>query len=159
MYVSWVFADKLRMVMSSIMRWRSGEIGCVIGELLSLDCTKRAILADRRLPTDAITSMESTDRPCPLPQRQTIRSATPRFAIGQLGRRNWTIGPHTFATGSLPRSGLVQREVWKIDTVLRCSVRLRARELHDLRPLLGFVRDELSELSRGPWHRHTAELH
>src|SRR6516164_1871578 len=63
MYVSWVFADKLRMVMSSIMRWRSGEIGCVIGELLSLDCTKRAILADRRLPTDAITSMESTDRP------------------------------------------------------------------------------------------------
>jgi hypothetical protein len=46
-YVSWVFADKLRMVMSSIMRWRSGEIGFVIGELLSLDCTKRAILADR----------------------------------------------------------------------------------------------------------------
>src|SRR6516162_5202211 len=32
MYVSWVFADKLRMVMSSIMRWRSGEIGLVIGE-------------------------------------------------------------------------------------------------------------------------------
>jgi len=51
------------MVMSSIMRWRSGEIGCVIGELLSLDCTKRAILADRRLPTDAPTSIESTDRP------------------------------------------------------------------------------------------------
>src|SRR6266568_1524596 len=63
MYVSWVFADKLRMVMSSIMRWRSGEIGFVIGELLSLDCTKRAILADRRLPTDALTSIESTDRP------------------------------------------------------------------------------------------------
>jgi putative tryptophan/tyrosine transport system substrate-binding protein len=39
------------------------QIGCVIGELLSLDCTKRAIVADRRLPTDAITSMESTDRP------------------------------------------------------------------------------------------------
>ena len=63
MYVSWVFADKLRMVMSSIMRWRSGEIGFVVGELLSLDCTKRAILADRRLPTDALTSIESTDRP------------------------------------------------------------------------------------------------
>src|SRR5260221_13336510 len=63
MYVSWVFADKLRMVMSSIMRWRSGEIGFVIGELLSLDCTKRAILADRRPLTDALTSIESPDRP------------------------------------------------------------------------------------------------
>src|SRR5436305_1777974 len=40
--------------MSSIMRWRSGEIGFVIGELLSLDCTKRAILADRRPLTDAV---------------------------------------------------------------------------------------------------------
>ena len=81
MYVSWVFADKLRMVMSSIMRWRSGEIGCVIGELLSLDCTKRAILADRRLPTDAITSMESTDITA------TSDNQNLTFAIGQLGCR------------------------------------------------------------------------
>src|SRR3979411_320362 len=39
MYVSWVFGDKLRIVMSSIMRWRRGEIGLVIGELLSTGCT------------------------------------------------------------------------------------------------------------------------
>src|SRR5262249_57555544 len=39
MYVSWVLGDKLRIVMSSIMRWRRGEIGLVIGGLLSLDCT------------------------------------------------------------------------------------------------------------------------
>src|SRR2546427_236221 len=33
MYVSWVLGDKLRIVMSSIMRWRRGEIGLVSDEL------------------------------------------------------------------------------------------------------------------------------
>src|SRR5262249_32708003 len=28
--------------------------------------------------------------------------------------RNWTIGLQTFATGSLPRSGLVQRDLWNV---------------------------------------------
>jgi len=41
------FADKLRMVISSIMRWRSGEIGLFIGKLLSTGLHTRAILADR----------------------------------------------------------------------------------------------------------------
>jgi hypothetical protein len=41
-----LLADKLRMVMSSIMRWRRGEIG-FIGELLSTGLHERAILADR----------------------------------------------------------------------------------------------------------------
>ena len=29
--------------------------------------------------------------------------------------RNWAIGLQTFATGSLPRSGLVQRWLWNVD--------------------------------------------
>jgi hypothetical protein len=104
MYVSWVFADKLRMVMSSIMRWRSGEVGCVIGELLSLDCTKRAILADRRLPTDA-PHFDRVDR-----QSMTI-TATSENQIFKSNIRIWATGLQTFARGSLPRSGLVQRDV------------------------------------------------
>src|SRR2546422_946688 len=63
MYVSWVLGDKLRIVMSSIMRWRRGEIGLVIGGLLSTGLHKRAILADRRLPTDDPTAIEMTDGP------------------------------------------------------------------------------------------------
>jgi hypothetical protein len=51
MYVSWVLGDKLRIVISSIMRWRRGEIGLVIGELLSVGLHERAILADRTPPT------------------------------------------------------------------------------------------------------------
>src|SRR4029450_5413861 len=51
MYVSWVLGDKLRIVMSSIMRWRRGEIGLVIGGLLSVGLHERAILADRTPPT------------------------------------------------------------------------------------------------------------
>src|SRR5262249_4328970 len=84
MYVSWVFADKLRMVMSSIMRWRSGEIGCVIGELLSLDCTKRAILADRRLPTDAIVRWS---RPTGHDHYCNVRQSDPQIQHSQLD--NW----------------------------------------------------------------------
>jgi hypothetical protein len=67
----------LRMVMSSIMRWRSGEIGCVIGELLSLDCTKRAILADRRLPTEC-PHLDRVDRQAmtitAMPDNQILKS-------------------------------------------------------------------------------------
>jgi hypothetical protein len=36
MYVSWVLGDKLRIVMSSIMRWRRGEIG-LVGPVIDRD--------------------------------------------------------------------------------------------------------------------------
>src|SRR5262249_47313981 len=43
-------------------------------------------------------------------QAMTI-TATPDNQIRKSKIRNWTIGLQTFATGSLPRSGLVQRNV------------------------------------------------
>src|SRR5262245_50506048 len=63
MYVSCVLGDKLRIIMSSIMRWRRGEIGLVIDGLLSTALHERAILADRRLPTDDQNPIEMTDGP------------------------------------------------------------------------------------------------
>src|SRR5215470_11432648 len=63
MYVSWVLGDKLRIVMSSIMRWRRGEIGLVIGRLLSVGRHERAILADRTPPTDDTTPIGTADGP------------------------------------------------------------------------------------------------
>ena len=41
---SWVLGDMLRIAMSSIMRWRSGEIGLVIG------CSRRSRTAWTRNP-------------------------------------------------------------------------------------------------------------
>jgi hypothetical protein len=38
------------------------------------------------------------------------------------------------------------------------SLRLRARELHHLAPLLGFLGDELSEPGRRHRHRHTTQI-
>ena len=49
MYVSWLLGDKLRIVMSSIMRWRNGEIGLLICGPLSIGLHERAILTDRTL--------------------------------------------------------------------------------------------------------------
>src|SRR6516162_2736809 len=63
MYVSRVLGDKLRIVMSSIMRWRRGEIGLVIGRLLSVGRHERAILADRTPPTDDTTPIGTADGP------------------------------------------------------------------------------------------------
>src|SRR6266478_4403212 len=63
MYVSWVLGDKLRIVMSSIMRWRRGEIGLVIGGLLSAGLHERAILADRTPPTDDPAPIGTADGP------------------------------------------------------------------------------------------------
>jgi hypothetical protein len=60
-YVSCVLGDKLRITMSSIMRWRRREIGLVIDGLLSTALHERAILADRRLPTDDQNPIEMTD--------------------------------------------------------------------------------------------------
>jgi len=62
--------------------------------------------------------------------------------------RNWAIGLQTFATGSLPRSGLVQRDLWNVAAETTGSICLDAGELHHLAPLLGFVGDELAELGR-----------
>src|SRR6266545_2526591 len=62
MYVSCVLGDKLRITMS-IMRWRRREIGLVIDGLLSTGLHERAILADRRLPTDDQNPIEMTDGP------------------------------------------------------------------------------------------------
>src|SRR5438445_13311923 len=79
MYVSWVFGDRLRIVMSSIMRWRRAEIGFVIGELLSTGLHKRAILADRRLLTDDPTPIELIDgatRPMQLRQTKRLNIST-----------------------------------------------------------------------------------
>src|SRR5262245_62777191 len=67
--------------------------------------------------------------------------------------RNWAIRLQTFATGSLPRSGLVQRDLWNI-----ASVRLDTGELHHLGPLFGFLCDQLAELRRRSRQRHAAEV-
>src|SRR4029453_6940276 len=63
MYVSCVLGDKLRITMSSIMRWRRREIGFVFDGLLSNGLHERAILADRRLLTDDQNPIEMTDGP------------------------------------------------------------------------------------------------
>src|SRR5215472_19287023 len=41
-------------------------------------------------------------------------TATSDNQIRKSNIRNWTIGLQTFATGSLPRSGLVQRDLWNV---------------------------------------------
>src|SRR5215471_16417705 len=119
MYVSWVFADRLRMVMSSIMRWRSGEVGCVIGN----SCLWTA---------QNVQSLQTGD--ClPMPSLQSNRptghTETSDNQILKSNIRIWAIRLKTFATGSLPRSGLVQRQLWNIWLVTR-SRRLDTRELH-----------------------------
>jgi hypothetical protein len=48
----WVFGDMLRIVMSSIMRWRSGVVCLVMGYSCRMDCTERAIFLDRMLSCD-----------------------------------------------------------------------------------------------------------
>src|SRR6516162_6282968 len=139
MYVSWVFADKLRMVMSSSMRWRSGEIGLVIGETpvsgLHKTCNPCRQATAYRCP-----HFDRVDR-----QAMTI-TATSDNQILKSNIRNWAIGLQTFTTGSLPRSGLVQRGLWNIPAAVQQSLGLRAGELDDLPPLLGIVSDELAEV-------------
>src|SRR5215510_14946277 len=128
MYVSWVFADKLRIVMSSIMRWRRGEIGFVIGELLSLDCTNvQSLQTGDCLPMPSLRS----SRPTSHDHYRNVRQSDRQIQHSQLA-----IGLQTFATGSLPRSGLVQRDLWNVGR----SLRLDAGELDHLRPLLGLAR-------------------
>ena len=98
-YVSWVFGDRFRIVMSSIMRWRRGEIGFVIGELLLTEVHKRAILEDRRLLTDDPTPIEVTTN-------QVGDSGNVTQALFQ--NQHSQLQPKTVATSALPRSGFVE---------------------------------------------------
>src|SRR5262249_50473577 len=126
MYVSWVLADKLRIVMSSIMRWRSGEIGFVIGELLSLDCTNvQSLQTGDCLPMPSLRS----SRPIGHDHYRNVRQSDRQIQHSQLA-----IGLQTFATGSLPRSGLVQRHLWNVGRLV-VSLRLDAGELDHFAPL------------------------
>src|SRR6266480_1187661 len=86
MYVSWVLGDKLRIVMSSIMRWRRGEIGLVIGGLLSVGLHERAILADRTPPTDVPTPIGTADGPKGIYGRRSL-SKPPKPTILNLSHR------------------------------------------------------------------------
>src|SRR5262245_66439476 len=114
MYVSWVLADKLRIVMSSIMRWRRGEIGFVIGELLSLDCTNvQSLQTGDCLPMPSLRS----SRPIGHDHYRNVRQSDRQIQHSQLA-----IGLQTFATGWLPRSGLVQRDLWNIRRSGHCGL-------------------------------------
>src|SRR5438309_9156671 len=86
MYVSWVLGDKLRIVMSSIMRWRRGEIGLVIGGLLSVGPHERAILADRTPPTDDPTPTGTANGPKGIYGRRSL-SKPPKPPILDLSHR------------------------------------------------------------------------
>src|SRR5215472_13677660 len=86
MYVSWVLGDKLRIVMSSIMRWRRGEIGLVIGRLLSVGRHERAILADRTPPTDDPTPIGTANGPKGIYGRRSL-SKPPKPTILDLSHR------------------------------------------------------------------------
>src|SRR6516162_1092945 len=86
MYVSWVLGDKLRIVMSSIMRWRRGEIGLVIGGLLSVGLHERAILADRTPPTDDPTPIGTANGPKGIYGRRSL-SKPPKPTILDLSHR------------------------------------------------------------------------
>src|SRR5262249_41754253 len=86
MYVSWVLGDKLRIVMSSIMRWRRGEIDLVIGGLLSVGVHERAILADRTPPTDDPTPIGTANGPKGIYGRRSL-SKPPKPTILDLSYR------------------------------------------------------------------------
>src|SRR5262245_40864682 len=150
MYVSWVLADKLRIVMSSIMRWRRGEIGFVIGELLSLDCTNvQSLQTGDCLPMPSLRS----SRPIGHDHYRNVRQSDRQIQHSQLA-----IGLQTFATGSLPRSGLVQRVLRNIEREFLGLFRLGARELDDLGPLLGVFGDELCKVGGRARKRSAAQV-
>jgi hypothetical protein len=87
-------------------------------------------------------------------QAMTI-TATSDNQILKSNIRIWAIGLQTFATGSLPRSGLVHRDVMERGAESAGSICLDACELHHLAPLLGFLDDQLAEVS-GRTSKHRA---
>jgi hypothetical protein len=77
-------------------------------------------------------------------------TATSDNQIRKSNIRNWTIGLQTFATGSLPRSGLVQRALRNIGPCR--SFRLDVRRRDHVVPLVDLFGDELAaagETTRG----------
>src|SRR6266545_7492447 len=130
MYVSCVLGDKLRITMSSIMRWRRREIGLVIDGLLSTGLHERAILADRRLPTDDQNPIEMTDGP-------TGDYSKSDKALSKPSKSTFSIWVSDLDPGDYRGSGLVQRALRNIQPGCRL-VRLDAHELDHLGPLLGF---------------------
>src|SRR6266498_5497864 len=146
MYVSWVLGDKLRIVMSSIMRWRRGEIGLVIGGLLSVGLHERAILADRTPPTmiqlrlGRPTAKRNLRTKVSKPQKPTIL--------------DWSHQPHH---RRLPRQRFSATDVTEYLAESRRSLRLDVRRPDHLAPFLGFRSDQLAELDRRHRRRRTAE--
>src|SRR5262249_18938518 len=140
MYVSWVLGDKLRIVMSSIMRWRRGEIGLVIGGLLSVGVHERAILADRTPPTDDPTPIGTANGPKGIYGRRSL-SKPPKPTILDLSYR-----PHH---KRLPRQRFSATGRYGIRPAR--SFRLDTRELDHLAPLLGVIGDELAEVGGSAW--------
>src|SRR5205807_2643006 len=140
MYVSWVLGDKLRIVMSSIMRWRRGEIGLVIGGLLSVGLHERAILADRTPPTDDPTPIGTADGPNGIYGRRSL-SKPPKPTILNLNHR-----PHH---RRLPRQRFSATGVTEHPALGGlASLHLDVGRLDHLGPLFGFFNDELSEIGR-----------
>ena len=86
-------------------------------------------------------------------------TATSDNQIRKSNIRNWTIGLQTFATGSLPRSGLVQRNVMEYRAGIAGSFRLDARELYHFGPLLGFFGNERFEIGRRATEDNPAQVH
>src|SRR5215831_10196190 len=85
-------------------------------------------------------------------------TATSDNQLSKSNIRNWTIGLQTFATGSLPRSGLVQRDVMEYLAVARGSLRLNVRRTDHLGPLLGFRRDEAAKVGGRARNHCTAQI-
>src|SRR5215813_2358867 len=81
-------------------------------------------------------------------------TATSDNQIRKSNIRNWTIGLQTFATGSLSRSGLVQRDVMEY----RRSFRLDVGRPDHPRPLLGLVGDELAKVGRRARKHRRAQI-
>src|SRR6266511_6140508 len=132
MYVSWVLGDKLRIVMSSIMRWRRAEIGLVIGGLLSVGLHERAILADRTPPTDDPTPIGTADGPKGIYGRRSL-SKPPKLTILDLSHR-----PHH---RRLPRQRFSAMEGYGTQPG---SFRPDVARADHFTPLLDFVGDQLS---------------
>src|SRR5262245_28717204 len=149
MYVSWVLGDKLRIVMSSIMRWRRGEIGLVIGGLLSVGVHERAILADRTPPTDDPTPIGTANGPKGIYGRRSL-SKPPKPTILDLSHR-----PHH---KRLPRQRFSATERYGMFAPSPASVRLDVGRPDHLAPLLGFLSHQLSEFGRRHRHGLAAEL-
>src|SRR5262249_31344379 len=91
-------------------------------------------------------------------QAMTI-TATSDNQIRKSKIRNWTIGLQTFATGFLPRSGLVQRALWNAQRSEGPALfSFNVCRANDLAPLIDTFGDKLAEISGAHRHRHATEI-